>query len=404
MNERILIFTDNLPYGKSEPFLEAELEYLIRYFDNVSVFPFEKGRDRKIREIPGKIELITPVFNNARGKSELIIKGLFNSSSIFRLLEEGLKSKVWKSVSRFRIWATHFLIIRSLLKEIKQRDLVNLFNRFDIIYFYWGLRWSQIIPFLSPKIRSKIIVRFHGSDLYEYTNKNYIPWRHEQLSRIDKAVVISENGKKYIESQYPFLKEKIIVSRIGTKDYGLNPYLKAPPLHIVSCSNLVLVKRVFLIIKTLFFLKISVIWTHFGDGPQRKEIEEVTAGFPENISCRLAGAVTHEELVNFYRTVSVDLFINLSSSEGVPVSIMEAMSFGIPVIATAVGGTPEIVSEKNGLLIEPDFSPEELAGKIIKLSERDDLASLRKASREEWSLKSNAETVYPPFINFLRNV
>ena len=46
------------------------------------------------------------------------------------------------------------------------------------------------------------------------------------------------------------------------------------------------------------------------------------------------------------------MFINLSSSEGIPVSIMEAQSFGIPVIATNVGGSGEIVVSETGVLVD----------------------------------------------------
>ena len=267
MNNRILIFTDNFPYGKSETFLETELEYLVRSFEKVSVFPFEEGRYKKIREISPKINVVKPVFNEVKKKTELVSKGLFNASILLKLFREGVRSKVWRSAIKFRIWSTHFLVIRSLLNEIKQRDLINFFNQFDILYFYWGLRWSQILPFLPPEIMAKIVVRFHGSDLYEHTNNWYIPWRYEQLCRIDKAIVVSETGKKYIENQYPFLKEKIIVSRIGTKDYGINTYIKSETVRIVSCSNVVPVKRVDLIAKTLAILKIPASWIHFGDGP-----------------------------------------------------------------------------------------------------------------------------------------
>ncbi|NCO54621.1 MAG: glycosyltransferase, partial [Bacteroidetes bacterium] len=51
----------------------------------------------------------------------------------------------------------------------------------------------------------------------------------------------------------------------------------------------------------------------------------------------------------------VDLFINVSESEGIPVSIMEALSAGIPVIATNVGGTNEIVNNDVGFLIDKEF-------------------------------------------------
>jgi colanic acid/amylovoran biosynthesis glycosyltransferase len=399
MNNKILIFTDNYPYGKSETFLETELKYIHQSFEQVSVFPFEIGRDSNVRDPQENTEVLKPVFNEVKKKTYLLIKGLFNTTFFLSLLKEGIRSKVWNSGIKFKTWATHLLVIRSLKNEIKNRDLINYFNKFDILYFYWGLRWSQILPFLPPGIKSKIIVRFHGSDLYEYTNNDYIPWRYEQLCRINKAIAVSETGKKYILNQYPFLKDKIIVSRIGTKDYGLNPYLKSDTLRIVSCSNLVPVKRVGLIVKTLAFIKIPASWVHFGDGPEINEINTLIKQLPGHIKAELKGAVEHDELMNYFRTASTDLFLNVSNSEGVPVSVMEAMSFGIPVVATNVGGTSEIVSGKTGLLIDADFSPESLAYKIEELTKKDDFIKIRSASREEWEKKSMAEKVYPEFID-----
>jgi glycosyltransferase involved in cell wall biosynthesis len=105
--------------------------------------------------------------------------------------------------------------------------------------------------------------------------------------------------------------------------------------------------------------------------------------------------------MSFYSSVPVVLFINVSSSEGVPVSIMEAMSFGIPVMATDAGGTSELVSEKTGLLINIDIAPQELAYKIEELISRPDLSKLRRGAREIWENKSMADKVYPAFINHL---
>jgi colanic acid/amylovoran biosynthesis glycosyltransferase len=404
MNRSILIFTDNFPFGKSESFLETELQFIDNSFEKISLFPFEKGKDSMMRELHGKTEIAEPVFNEVKNKTELLTKGLFNTSPFYKLLKEGIRSSVWKSGRKFRIWSTHFLVVRSLLGIIKQRDLINFFNRFDVLYFYWGLRWSQILPFLPADIQAKIVVRFHGSDLYEYTNHNYIPWRQEQLSGITKAVAISETGKKYIENEYPLLRDRVIVSRIGTIDSGINPFVKSDTTRIVSCSNLVPVKRVRLIVEVLSFLKIQVNWLHFGDGPGMTAVEILSKKLPDNISCEIRGSIGHNELMDYYRSTSIDLFINVSSSEGVPVSLMEVMSFGIPVVATNVGGTHEIVSGKNGLLVDADFSPEELASKIEELIKADNYLSLRAASREEWEKKCMAENVYPAFINQLLNV
>ena len=58
-----------------------------------------------------------------------------------------------------------------------------------------------------------------------------------------------------------------------------------------------------------------------------------------------------EEIFEFYKETPIDLFISLSEAEGVPVSMMEAISFGIPILSTDVGGCREIVMEETGILI-----------------------------------------------------
>ncbi|MBN2134871.1 MAG: glycosyltransferase, partial [Acidobacteria bacterium] len=378
MNKNILIFTDSYPYGKAEPFLKTELEYFAHSFENVSVFPLETGLGTEKRVLPEKVEMIKPVFRRIKNKKELLMKGVFNSSLMAALVKEGIRSGAWKSWTGFRIWFTHLLLVRRLSAEIRKRELIQFFNRFDILYFYWGLRWSQIIPFLPEELKPKIITRFHGSDLYEHTNHGYIPWRHQQLERINYAVVISGKGEKYIEDMYPFMKGKTIVSRIGTTDYGLNPRSSSDAFRIVSCSNINAVKRVELIVQALRHTKRNIEWIHFGDGPLKNKVEKLASTLSPNIKWKLAGALIHDELMQYYQNSPVDLFLNVSSSEGVPVSVMEAMSFGIPVIATNVGGTCEIVSEKTGLLIDKDFAPELLAQKIEEMAGISDPEEARK--------------------------
>ena len=104
--------------------------------------------------------------------------------------------------------------------------------------------------------------------------------------------------------------------------------------------------------------------------------------------------------MEFYRTKPVDLFVNTSSLEGLPVSIMEACSFGIPVVATDVGGTKEIVRDgKNGFLLGADFKPETLANDIERIcrmtgKERN---AMRTASRKIWEENFNAAGNYERF-------
>jgi glycosyltransferase involved in cell wall biosynthesis len=98
-----------------------------------------------------------------------------------------------------------------------------------------------------------------------------------------------------------------------------------------------------------------------------------------------------------YRNLAPDVFINVSSSEGVPVSIMEAMSFGIPAIATDAGGNREIVNSSSGFLIPVDCSIETLETTLLSLLNDPPLDAFRM-----WSDHYKASSNYFLFTTSLR--
>jgi len=102
-----------------------------------------------------------------------------------------------------------------------------------------------------------------------------------------------------------------------------------------------------------------------GDGPSRAALEDTarTLGVADHV-CFL-GNLTEQDVT---RELSLsDLFILPSLAEGIPVSIMEAMAVGLPVIATNIAGTSELVEDgKTGLLIRPT-DPEAIAEAVTKM-------------------------------------
>ena len=113
----------------------------------------------------------------------------------------------------------------------------------------------------------------------------------------------------------------------------------------------------------------------------------------------------NSDVIELYRKEYFDCFINVSTTEGVPVSVMEAMSFGIPILATDVGGTSEIVKDgSNGILLKPDCSPKQISEKIeslIDLSKDNEIRKYRKASRILWNQMCNADVNYKSFVSML---
>ena len=88
----------------------------------------------------------------------------------------------------------------------------------------------------------------------------------------------------------------------------------------------------------------------FGDGPERENLEKLCSSLNLNGLVTFYGFVQQPDL--FYPAIDVALLPSLG--EGIPLSLLETMRFGIPCIATEIGGIPEIIrNDENGLLIKP---------------------------------------------------
>jgi glycosyltransferase involved in cell wall biosynthesis len=176
---------------------------------------------------------------------------------------------------------------------------------------------------------------------------------------------------------------------------------------LVSCSNIIPLKRVNLIAEALKNITATPIkWVHIGDGPERNKLEALIQELTGNIQVKLLGRLSNSNVKRYYAENRPDLFINVSTSEGVPVSIMEAMSFGISVIATNVGGNNEIVSAENGYLLPSQLSPEDLANSIksfidLTLKQKE---VKRQSSYETWKDKYNAEINFREFVKTIQDL
>lgn len=125
-----------------------------------------------------------------------------------------------------------------------------------------------------------------------------------------------------------------------------------------------------------------------GDGPERQRLEGLARelGVAERI--HFLGARPNHEMPGLYATAEVAIFPSLM--EATSVAALEAMSCGLPVAASRVGGLPEIVDEANGTLFEP-ADPADLAARVVALLRRPELAAAGEEGRRRvvahWSLE-----------------
>lgn len=146
-------------------------------------------------------------------------------------------------------------------------------------------------------------------------------------------------------------------------------------------------------------IKNKINFTVIGDGPKKMMLEKLAQDM--GVQVDFTGALTREQSVN--RLNQSDIFVFISSWEGFPYTILEAMSCGLPVIASGVGGISEAVDKNNGILVNNEVG--QIREAILKLVDDKDLRlKLGEQGRQDvvvrFSLEqmlSQIERVYSEF-------
>lgn len=210
------------------------------------------------------------------------------------------------------------------------------------------------------------------------------------------------------------VKGNLFISKLGVINDSevLNPYSEEKVKRIVTCSNIVRIKRLDLLIDALSLIdKLCVEWIHIGDGPDRKQIEAYASdklNKADNITYNFFGGISKRDVLKYYEEHSIDLFVNCSDGEGIPVSIMEVMSYGIPVLARNVGGISEIVDNRCGVLLPEKAAANDLASAITDFFSVPDYPTKRILYGEQAMQKAmkeyNASNNYESFCKRIKEL
>ncbi len=404
--KKLIFVTSNYPYGSGETFIENEIEYLSQSFDKIFIYSTEAHSSDKKRCVPENVAVFAA--NPKQVTKKDYVPCLFKPSAIKEIFRNCLGKNAFAKISACCYFSA------TVKKQTENLD--GFLRLCDItaddsvtVYSYWlstiGMCAVKIHDKLKKSgIKSKLVSRCHRFDIYsEFSYADYLPFQSFMLSEFEKIFPCSKDGEYYLKNLYPDLSDKISVAYLGVKDnFACALPKKEPTFNIVSCSNVIPVKRVNLIVEGLAEITDkSISWTHFGDGEDFERIKKLAeSSLPENIKYEFPGRIPNSEIYNYYNKNNVNLFINVSEIEGLPVSIMEAISFGIPIIATDVGGTCEIVSDgKNGFLLKPDFETKELTDLILRFCEMDEneYIALCEKARNTFLEKFDAENNYKDF-------
>lgn len=402
----VLFFvTYQYPFLPGEYFIESEIDHLVDAFDRVLVFP-----DRSLwwksneapRKMPDGAELCDVREASIWRRLSWVLKGGLGAMPF--MWQSG---SVWPGEAKMPL-APFMKRLKASFKMMTNRAAIQWFLQRKMIeekpvaYAYWRIDGAGALALLKKQGSfSSLYVRCHRCDIYTSARYPFEGIIHEQANGV---FPVSEDGKNYLIEEKGLSANNIEVRRLGVAlPAQCSSFSTDGVWRILSCSNIVTVKRVDLIARTIAAMKHPCEWIHIGDGPGLDAVKAIAESFGSTVSAKFLGRISNSEVLRYYRENPVDLFINLSESEGVPVSIMEALAHGVPVVATDVGGSSEVIDAGNGRVVDVDAPVSQIVGAIHGLLDDPEMISpTRKAAREMAEQRCSSFLNYSNFSKLLK--
>ncbi len=358
MNKELWLFTRQYPQGRGEAFLESALPVWAAQFERVHIVPMFTGEVQV--ELPEGVEvhrLWTDPFETSS-----VLRTLVSVPEVLRTMHSraggrrGILAELPETLSH----------ARQLLRRANALEH-ELMPRYDprrtALLTTWMEDWVNVLGLLRQRHHQLHFTSMaHGWDLYEHRRPlGYIPYRAAQMEQVDQVICISEVGRDHLRARFPRQAHNVNMVHLGTRDRGAGPWEPSTELRLVSCAYLRSPKRIDRIAAAMLKMDRPVHWIHFGDGPDLDQLRCTVKDMPAHVRVELRGDVPNEVVLDHYRTHTVDLFVLMSEDEGVPVALMEAASFGVPLVANDVGGVKAVVTPESGVLLPADADPVMLA-------------------------------------------
>lgn len=270
--------------------------------------------------------------------------------------------------------------------------------KIDLIHAHFLLPPGLIGVCVGSLMGKKTAVTAHGSDLMIQAKNPLLRTLIKfTLKRADYVMVVNQNLQEKV-LELGVNPDKIHVTPNAVDVEKFNPQNKELPHDMEMSSdkpvllfvgNLVFQKGVKYLLDAKKLMNTPAELVVVGDGPLRQELVMKVHG-DQIRDVVFVGARRDVENI----MPSADVFVLPSVSEGSPITILESMASGLPVVATSVGGITEVINEKVGMVVEP-ANPQEMATALDKILENREILNKMGVAAREHALEYS--TVQVPY-------
>lgn len=405
---QVLLLTETFPAQEGEfSFLVPEVSRLAQDFDMILLPRIATGSARW--ELPSGVFLEQGLSKHLRRRSVRFVstlKACFSTATYRELCAFGWRALSPKVLATVVIRASRMMSAREWIWNYLSR------HRVDVAYSWWAFISGYGLALAARDLGIPSITRAHGFEVFDEQDRlGLVPFQRGGIAAFSRVYAVSKAGAEVLREKVPSAANRIQVRHLGVQPGpGQGFRSEDDVFRILSCSACIDVKRVDLLAAGIGELgrkypQVLIEWTHIGDGPTLQVVHNVLSPFPATYAkCFFPGSLPPSEVRAWMSERPFDAFVNVSASEGLPVTLMEAASSGIPLIATDVGGNSEIVMEGVGHLLPRDPSPGQIADILFRFSQMSpaEISNIRLAAKHLWAERFSSERNYAEFAETLQ--
>lgn len=398
---QIAFITQQIPYGKGEAFILAELMEFIEQGHQIIVFPIRPESTvfhedaKQISHYTTAAPLVSfymilqllQTFLLHPLKLINVVKLLLNSRSLGVLLKN------------LAVLPKAFWIARSAklsgVQHIHAYWASTSSTAAMIVSYLTGIPWSFTSYRWDIAENNLLKLKYHSAKFIRCPDR-------QGTNEIMSICELQKANKLYLIRSGVRIPE-LLPNSLRKQNKKLFCFA-VPAMFVEKKGHIYLLEAIRLLANQNY----SFLCWLIGDGPLRQAIEDHIVRLDVSQFVEMKGLMRLEEMYTMYREGLVDVVVlpsivtSENEKEGIPVSLIDAMSFGVPVISTLTGGITELVLPGSGFLVEPCDSTALAQAMEHVMHHRESIENMAKVAREIIDQDFNVVKVVKVLVEFMQ--
>jgi len=340
-------------------------------------------------------------FGGAQTIVASLAEGINNGHEIFILY--GGDGEAWQHLKGEHI---HLIKINEHRKEISLKDISLFFKLFrlklkykpDIIHLHSSKMGVLGRIVFNPK---KVVLTMHGFDSVRKAFRKFLIVEKTLKNRAAKIIGVSQYDVDCLREEGISNNVELVYNGVADHFLGDEGLTETPLIseqikeikkkytHAVMCISRISQQKKFDLFKDIAREKSEYAFIWIGNKSSVKDV-------PSNVFC-LGEAYMAYQYLKY-----ADIFILPSNYEGLPMSILEALSYRVPVVASSVGGIPEVLDGSNGFAVENTVS--DFTDKMDYILSKDNHERMRNNARESYLKKFTIDKMVSGYISIFKGI